>query len=225
MNADFYEKDGKTEIEAKLICPDGLDFDTLLGKVNSMGFQYRTAEPCFQTDDYFDTPQYTLLHSDAALRIRQRGENYIGAYKEASEKQQGMIFQRREFEWRLSDNEIKDWNEEKRAIIPPILMDKFSFQRQTLRKVLVVETHRHAAILRGNDGFEAELSLDEVVFRGHKGQKHFREIEIELLHGRLEQLKQVADELQSHFTLRPAIDSKYRQGMMYVGKHGIIASS
>ncbi|TVM04234.1 MAG: hypothetical protein CV087_00925 [Candidatus Brocadia sp. WS118] len=220
MNTDFNEKDVKTEIEAKFVCPDGLDLEALLCRIHTLGFRSCKEEPCFQTDVYFDTPQYTLLHTGAALRIRQRGEAYVGTYK-VSEKQQGAIFERREFEWKLSDDETKAWNEEKKAIIPPPLLHKLPIEGQTLRKVLMVETHRYTAILSGNDGFKAELSLDEVTFRGHKGQKYFREIEIELLQGLCGQLKQVTDGLQNYFTLQPAVDSKYRQGMILVGKYGI----
>ena len=219
-NTEFNEKDEKTEIEAKFVCPEGLDLETLLGRIHILGFHSYKEKPCFQTDVYFDTPQYAHLHSGTALRIRKRSETHVGAYK-VSEKQQGAIFERREFEWRLSDDEIKVWNEEKRAVIPPTILHKLHLQGQTLRKVLAVETHRYAAILSSTDGFEAELSLDEVAFRGHKGQKYFREIEIELLHGLYGQLKQVTDGLQNQFKLQPAIDSKYRQGMMLVGKYGI----
>ncbi len=217
MNTDFNEK---TEFEAKFVCPDGLDLEALLARIDTLGFRSYKEEPCFQADVYFDTPQYTLLHFGAALRIRQRSETYVGAYK-VSKKQQGAIFERREFEWRLSDDEAKVWNEEKRVIIPLTILHKLPLDGQPLRKVLAVETRRYTAILSGNDGFKAELSLDEVVFRGHKGQKQFREIEIELLQGRLEQLKQVTDGLQNHFNLQPAVDSKYKQGMILVGKYGI----
>lgn len=220
MNTDLKEKDKKTEIEAKFVCPDGLDLEALLGSMHILGFQACKGKPCFQKDVYFDTPQYTLLHAGAALRIRQRGEIYVGAYK-VSEQQQGAIFERQEFEWRLSDDEITVWNEEKKAVIPPPLLQKLHLMEQALRKVLVVETHRYMAILSGNDGFKAELSLDDVTFRGHKGQKHYREIEVELLNGQLEQLKQVSNSLQNHFTLQPAVDSKYKQGMVLVGKYGI----
>ena len=80
-----------------------------------------------------------------------------------------------------------------------------------MRKVLVVETQRNTAIIIGNDGFKAELSLDEVVFRGHKGQNTYREVEVELLSGQFEQLKQFTSSLQSQLKLQPAIDSKYKK--------------
>lgn len=217
MNTNFNEK---TEFEAKFVCPDGLDLAALLARIDTLGFHAHKEEPCFQRDVYFDTPQYTLLHFGAALRIRQRNETYVGAYK-VSRKQQGAIFERREFEWKLSDDETKVWNEEKRIIIPPTILHELPLKEQPLRKVLAVETHRYTARVNSTDGFEAELSLDEVAFRGHKGQKHLREIEIELLQGKLEQLKQVTEGLQNHFNLQTAVDSKYKQGMILVGKYGI----
>lgn len=210
----------KTEIEAKFLCADALDFEALLGFVDTLGFHCRKEEPCLQTDIYFDTPQYTLLHAGAAFRIRQRGESYVGAYKVAH-KQDGAIFERREFEWILSPDEIRLWNEEKKPTIPHTIIDEPGLQGQTLRKVLAAETHRYAVIITGNDGLKVELSLDEVTFRGHKGQKRYREIEIEFLDGQFEQFQAVTQQLQNHFALQPVGDSKYKQGMILVGKYGI----
>lgn len=220
MNTGFSKNKEKTEIEAKFICPNELGLDTFLEVVNTLGFQSSKEKPCFQTDVYFDTSLYTLLNSDMALRIRQKGENYVGAYK-SSKKQHDVIFERKEFEWILSDGEIKLWNEEKKPAIPPAIINELKLHGQTLRKVLVAETQRHRAIIRGNEGFKAELSLDEVTFRGHKGQKSYREIEVELLNGRLGQLKQLTDGLRNHLKLQPDIDSKYKKGMMLVGKYSV----
>ncbi len=220
MEGNLHDKREKTEVEAKFMCPDGVDYDVFLDVLNKLGFRYTKENPCFQIDVYFDTPQYTILNSGAALRIRQKGEAYVGAYK-VSDKQQGAIFERREFEWKLSDDETKLWNDEKKPTIPPTIIDKLNLHGQTLRKVLAVETHRHIAVVNGNDGFKAELSLDEVTFRGHKGRAHYREIEVELLNGRLEQLEQLADSLQNHLKLQPAVDSKYKKGLILVGKYGI----
>ena len=175
MNTNLPDNQEKTETEAKFICPDGLNLDAFLAVVDTLGFQYRKESPCFQKDVYLDTPEYTLLKADAALRIRQRGETYTGTYK-SSEKQQGVIFTRKEFEWALSGGEIKLWTEEQKPTIPPAIIDMLNLHGQILRKVLVVETQRHTAIISGNNEFRAEFSLDEVTFRGHKGQKPYREI-------------------------------------------------
>lgn len=218
MNTDLHDNRGKTEIEAKFICPDGLGWDAFLNSVKTLGFPCVNEKPYFQTDVYFDTPDYTLLRSDVAIRIRQRGENYVGACK-LSKNQQGAIFERKEHEWIPSCDEIKHWNEEKKLTIPPSVIDTLNLHGQTLRKVLVVETLRYTAIIYGNKGFKAVLSLDEVTFRGHKGKKQYREIEAELLNGQFEQLKQVTGSLQNRLQLQPAIDSKYKKGMMLVGKH------
>ena len=209
----------KSEIEAKFICPDGLALDDLLGIIGTMGCQYIKETPCLQTDVYFDTPSYMLLNSNVALRIRQRGENYMGAYK-SSEKQKGAIFERKECEWILSDNEVKTWNEEKKPTIPPTVINKLNLSGQILRKVLVVETRRHTATINNNE-FKTEVSLDNVTFRGHKGQIPYREIEIELLTGRFEQFEQLIKNIQNRLKLQSAVDSKYKKGMMLVGKYGI----
>ena len=89
-----------------------------------------------------------------------------------------------------------------------------------MRKAPVVETQCYTAIIIGRDGFKAELSLDEVIFRGHKGQNTYREVEVELLSGQFEQLKQFANSLQNQLKLQPAIDSKYKKGMILVGEYG-----
>ena len=219
MQTNFHNNREKIEVEAKFICPEGFGLEDLLIAINITDFKYTRENPCFQTDIYLDTSDYTLLKSDAALRIRQRGESYVGAYKK-SEKQQGSVFERREIEWTLSSDEVKLWTEEKKPTIPPTVIEKLHLQGQELRKVLVVETQRYTAIIIGNDGFKAELSLDEVIFRGHKGQKTYREIEVELLSGQFEQLKQFTSSLQNQLKLQPAIDSKYKQGMILVGKYG-----
>ena len=219
MQTSSHDNREKTEVEAKFICPEGFGLEDLLIAINITDFKYTRENPCFQTDIYLDTSDYTLLKSDAALRIRQRGESYMGAYKK-SEKQQGSVFERREIEWTLSSDEVKLWTEEKKPTIPPMVIEKLHLQGQELRKVLVVETQRYTAIIIGNDGFKAELSLDEVIFRGHKGQNTYREVEVELLSGQFEQLKQFTSSLQNQLKLQPAIDSKYKQGMILVGKYG-----
>lgn len=214
MNLDLREK---TEIEANFICPDILDLNDLITVVSASGFQYTRETPYFQTDIYFDTPNYTLLKTDAALRIRQIDESYMGTYK-VSKKQHDTIFERSELEWTLSSNEIKLWREEKKPIIPPKVIEKLNLSGETLRKVLVIETYRHIITIHKDDEFKAELSLDEVTFRGHKGHKPYREIEGELLNGQFEYFKQVIDSLQNQLKLQPATDSKYKKGLLLVGK-------
>jgi len=209
----------KTELEVKYACPEGCDLAAILGAIQTMGIQYVKESPCLQTDAYLDTPEYTLLKAGIGLRIRQRDETHVGAYK-SSGRQHDALFERREFEWTLTSDEVKLWTEEKKPAIPPAVVDKLNIQGKPLRKVLVVETNRHAVILSGKEGWKAELSLDEVTFRGHRGQKPYREIEIELLHGQLDQLKQIAKRLQNKLTLQPAVDSKYKIGMLLVGKYG-----
>lgn len=222
MNTDLHNNNEKIEIEAKFVCPEELGWDALLDVVTALGFHYTREKPYLQSDAYFDTPHYTLLNSNVALRIRQRGESYVGACKWTT-KQQDSIFERKEFEWILSGDEVKLWNEQKKPAIPPTIIDAQNLHGQSLRKVLVVETQRYTAIIHGNEGFKTELSLDEVTFRGHKGQKQYREIEVELLSGRFEQIKQLTDNLQSRLKLQPAVDSKYKKGMMLVGKYGVKA--
>ena len=219
MNTDFHNSKENIEVEAKFLCPDEFGLGDLLVALSIMNFKYTKENPCFQTDVYLDTSDYTLLNSNAALRIRQRGEKYVGTYK-TTEKQQDTIFERREFEWKLSNNEARLWNEEKKPTIPPVVVEKLHLQGQTLRKVLVAETQRYTATVVGSAGFKAEMSLDEVTFRGHKGQKTYREIEVELLIGQFEQLKQFTSSLQNQLKLQPAIDSKYKKGMILVGKYG-----
>ena len=143
----------------------------------------------------------------------------MGAYKSCI-KQLDTIFERKEFEWTLSNEETRLWTEQKKPTIPPMVIEKLHLQGQELRKVLVVETQRDTATIIGNDGFKAELSLDEVILRGHKGQKTYREIEVELLSGKFEKLKQFTSILQNQLKLQPAIDSKYKKGMILVGKYG-----
>lgn len=220
MNDNIQNNIEKSEIEAKFVCPDELDLDSLLEIINKLGFKYIQGTPCLQSDVYLDTPDYKLNKSDAAIRIRRRGENYVGAFK-TSGRQQGAIFKRREVEWTLSAEEIKLWNEDKKPTIPQAVTGELDIEVQTLRKVLVVETNRNTAIINSNDGLKAELALDDVTFRGHKGQKQYREIEVELLDGEFEQFQHLTDALQSHFKLQPAVDSKYRKGMMLVGKYGV----
>lgn len=220
MNDNIQNNIEKSEIEAKFVCPDELDLDSFLEIVGNLGFKCTRGIPCLQSDVYLDTPDYKLIKSDAAIRIRMRGENYVGAFK-TSGRQQGAIFERREVEWMLSAEEIKLWNEDKKPTIPLAVVNELDIEVQTLRKVLVVETNRNTVIIDSSDGLRAELALDDVSFRGHKGQKQYREIEVELLDGQFEQFQHLTDALQSHFKLQPAVDSKYRKGMMLVGKYGV----
>jgi len=164
----------KIEVEAKFICPEGFGLEDLLIAINITDFKYTRENPCFQRDVYLDTSDYTFLKSDAALRIRQRGESYVGAYKSCV-KQLDTIFERKEFEWTLSNEETRRWTEERKPTIPPAIIEKLNLQGQVLRKVLS---------------------------------------------GKFEQLKQFTSSLQSQLKLQPAIGSKYKKGMILVGKYG-----
>ncbi|MDN3510485.1 MAG: CYTH domain-containing protein [Candidatus Jettenia sp.] len=221
MDLDLNEK---AEIEAKFICPNSLDLNGLITVVNAFGFQYTRKIPYSQTDIYFDTPAYTLLKTNTALRIRQKGESYTGTYK-ISKKQHDAIFERSELEWSLSGNEIKLWHEGKKPIIPPKVIEKLNPSGEPLRKVLMVETYRHIITIHKDSEFKAELSLDKVTFHGHNKQEVYREIEVELLHGQFEHFKQAIDSLQNQLRLQPAIDSKYRKGLLLIGKHDSNISS
>src|SRR5574341_1421717 len=154
MNMKLNDNGEKIEIEAKFVCSDGLSLDAFLDVVNTIGFRSVKDAPCFQTDVYLDTPNYLLLNSDTALRIRHRGETYVGAYKssKSSEKQQGPIFERKEVEWVLLSDEIKLWNNEKKPTIPSMVINVLNLGGQILRKVLVVVTHRYTATISDNDG-------------------------------------------------------------------------
>src|SRR3989337_1861359 len=141
MQTGFHNNREKTEVEVKFICPDGLGLNDFLVAISTMNLKYTRENPCFQTDVYLDTSDYTLLTADAALRIRQRGENYVGAYK-SWVKQLDTIFERKEFEWTLSNEETRLWTEERKPTIPPIVIEKLHLQGQELRKVLEVEPQR-----------------------------------------------------------------------------------
>lgn len=211
----------KTEIEAKFICPNGfsLDNDNIPIIANTLGLQYTKQIPYVQTDTYLDTPDYILLRSKSVLRIRQKGEDYIGTYK-ASNRAQGAVLERTEIEWILSNDEKRLWSEEQKPTIPLTVMDMLNFHGKALKKILALETYRCAAVVR-NKEFKAEVSLDEVTFHSHRDQPPYREIEVELLQGPFEQFKQFIDHIQNHFKLKPAIDSKYRKGLLLVGKQDI----
>ncbi|TLD42739.1 MAG: hypothetical protein JETT_0974 [Candidatus Jettenia ecosi] len=87
------------------------------------------------------------------------------------------------------------------------------------------ENHRIITRIHKDGEFKAELSLDKVTFHGHNEQKIYREIEVELLHGQFEHFKQVIDSLQNLLHLQPAIDSKYRKGLLLIGKYDSNISS
>jgi inorganic triphosphatase YgiF len=211
----------KTEIEAKFICPEGLALQAMLNALRQHGFHPLRTDTCIQTDVYFDTEDYKLLKSNTAVRIRQRGENYVGTCK-VSLNQQGAVYERKELDWQLSEGEIKLWNEEKKPAIPSAVTDDLNIKTQSLRRVLVADIRREAAIIRDNENLQFELSLDSVIFRGHKGRFPYCEIEAELVSGNVSHFRQVIDNLQNCFKLQPAIDSKYKKGMMLAGKHGVI---
>lgn len=213
-------KGKKTEIEAKFVCPDGLVLQEVLGVVDAMGFQYAKREPGLHTDSYIDTIDYKFLKSNVALRIRQTGEVYAGTCK-ASVRQQGTICERKEFEWVLSSGEVKLWKEEEKPTIPSAVIDELCIQGQPVRKVLVVEVQRDRAVIHDKERLIFEVSVDTVIFRGHKGRFPYREIEAELLFGEFESFRRAVNDLQNHLKLQPAIDSKYKKGMMLVGKYGL----
>ena len=157
---------------------------------------------------YYDTPDKILSKAKLGLRLRQKNKQWLQTVKTAGKVQDG-LHQRQEWEDELVDANW-DMAKLKQTPLAEIIDDAKTWS--TLQPIFTTDFVREAYQLTVSDGTQIELAYDYGEVRAGELKAPIHEIELELRSGSVEQLKQMAERLQEHFSLKPSDCSKAKQG-------------
>ena len=157
---------------------------------------------------YYDTPDRYLSKLKLGLRLRKKGSQWFQTVKTAGKVREG-LHQRQEWEDELID-ERWDLDKLKQTPLAEIIEDGESWSM--LQPVFTTDFIRETLQLTVTDGTQIELAYDRGEVRAGNLRSSIHEIELELKSGSVEQLKQLAERLQEHFSLKPSDCSKAKQG-------------
>jgi inorganic triphosphatase YgiF len=207
------------ETEAKFLCPPGLTKTEVSAVLERLGLTVQWHTPRIQHDTYFDTPNRTLLHAAASLRLRRVGERHIGTFK-LPKSCEDAVLARQEVEWDIPPDEAQAWSQGTLCFsrLPSEVARKLQAHGvQSVMPVLTIVTRRHTGTVVGTAGFKAEVALDASTFIGERGEAQQRELELELQAGSHHCLRRAAVSLRTQLGLRPSATSKFAAGMERVG--------
>jgi len=178
---------GPLEIELKLQFPPGsrtaIEASPALAAVEPRQHHLVTT--------YFDTPENLLDRTGLTLRVRQSGDRRTQTVKsQASER--GVAANRREWEWRISQDEPDVGRLEKiraLAMIATAIKDR-------LQPVFVTDILRTTRLLHLEGNTVAEVAIDEGSIQAGLAREQVNELELELKSGHIEPVYRLAAELQ-----------------------------
>ena len=158
--------------------------------------------------EYFDTPQLKLKQQGIALRRRQIDDQWLQTVKTSGKVQDG-LHQREEWEHPIINGEF-DLPLLRQTPIAPIVDDSGSWKQ--LQRLFYTEFDRDILMLEADQDTLIELAYDfgEAVSGNNKAVIH--EVELELRHGSLEVLQQIAEKLKSELPLSYNNRSKAETG-------------
>jgi len=205
------------EIEAKLL----VGSESALARIASLRrlgrYHLRPVDAARLYSVYLDTARFRLARHGIALRLRRKHRRWEVTAKWGG-KVEGAVHERPEETVPLAGAPESPFR-----IPPGPLRRRLGplVGRNPLRAVLVTLIHRR--ILHVSDTVPdgrvqpiAELALDRVGLRrpgDDRSRVTYREVEIELLHGRRPQLAEMVRLLAEHVELAPSPESKFARGM------------
>lgn len=198
------------EIEAKFRVDDPAVFTTLLG-LERFGAYYLNPTPAceYQRNTYYDTTDRRLQQERATLRVRDLGIRRIAAFKRPRPST-GVIRERDEWEVEIGN------------YAHPLFWPKSEARNHALYAVGVaplqplftVQTRRRTIAVFDGAGRVAEICLDAGHINAGRRVVGFRELEVELAHGRERtELEQLLDRLQQVIPLIAEPRSKKQRGL------------
>ena len=198
------------ETETKFRVPDAGCLRRL-GELQAVGpFRVIGRRTVAQRDEYWDTPERSAAAAHVSVRLREvSGERLFtvkcGAVVEGQAR-------RVEIEEPAGEGELRGWLG---ALAAAGRVD-LPFDPGRLEAVLEIRNRRSILELAAPDA-RAALCLDEVLFRGPRGETGDREAELELEAGGEARLAEAAAWLRDRFALEPARESKYQRALAAVG--------
>lgn len=154
---------------------------------------------------YYDTPELALRARRVALRFRKKGWEWLLTVKSA-EPASGGLAVRNEWESAATPG-IFDFSH----VDAPALRTLLDGLRDDLEPVFTTDfTRLRWQLACGESQIEVAIDRGSIVARGRR--EKICEVELELLAGRVEDLFELARQLQHHLILHPAIASKAEAG-------------
>ncbi len=170
-------------------------------------------------DIYFDTEARTLFHGCAVLRLRVKPSARILTFK----AQDGTVCDARdplhrriEIE-RATDASPEDIAGGKCNTLEPMTALRERFGGVALAVCMTARNERRVLHLAMDGNPLYEMALDDVMFKGPRGERRIFEIEVESIGGGDEDLRCIERILREEYGLEPAGPSKYIHGMELVG--------
>lgn len=147
--------------------------------------------------EYFDTPQLKLKQQGIALRMRQIDDQWLQTVKTSGTVQDG-LHQREEWEHPIMNGEF-DLPLLRQTPLAPIVDDSGSWKQ--LHRLFFTEFKRDIRLLEASEDTLIELAYDFGEAGSGDRRAMIHEIELELRHGSLEVLQQVAERLKTELNL------------------------
>lgn len=166
---------------------------------------------------YFDTPDCSLRHHRASLRVRQAGGHYVLTLKTYG-KRSGGLYEREEFEAAIPSPTpdpaaLREKVPQDTALGELIRQGDFA---ERLKPLFVTEIRRKVALLRLPQGDEIELALDRGQIRAGETTVPLRELEMEIQAGEPAHLAAFALQLLDEVPMRLSRASKGDRGYALV---------
>lgn len=188
------------EIELKLKVIEKGDITKKLQDI----FPGISLEPKELINIYFDTRDFKLNQERIALRIRNKGGQYIQTLKTKGVSVNG-LHQRGEWEWPLANNQLSE--EELNACEAwPV-----NIEVNALEPVFETNFTRYQATFYWKRA-EVELALDQGKVLSNGQSEVINEIEIELISGKADALTEMGKLIQSHLSVEQSDISKAERG-------------
>lgn len=205
------------EIKLHVLSEDKLDLSALSWLT---GFADGKIETHHLMNTYFDTADSQLLKQDLGLRLRQKNEVFLQTVKTAGIAIDG-LHQRDEWEHELKS---ADWDLEKLQQTPlaPIINNADLWA--TLQPIFTTDFVRETLQISLPENTTVELAYDRGQVAAGELVDTIHEIELELMTGSVEQLKQFATFVCSHLAVKPSDSSKAQQGYRLV-KRNVLSSN
>ncbi|MFY0665500.1 MAG: CYTH domain-containing protein [Natronospirillum sp.] len=192
-----------TEIELKLLLPASARASLIAHPL----LQNIPAEQFTLSNIYCDTPQQALTQAGIALRLRNKGSQWLQTLKARGEAQGG-LHARQEWEMAIAGPAL-EWDKLPTEVLPVGLtlgavqpLFETTFERRTWQV-----THNDSVI---------ELALDQGLARAGDATQPIGEIELELISGKPDDLFSLAEVLAADIPLLPSDISKAERGYRLV---------
>lgn len=147
--------------------------------------------------EYFDTPQLKLKQQGIALRMRQIDDQWLQTVKTSGKVKDG-LHQREEWEHPILNGEF-DLPLLRQTPLAPIVDDSGSWKQ--LQRLFYTEFQRDVYMLEAKQDTLIELAYDFGEAGSGDNKAAIHEIELELRHGSLEVLQQIAERLKTELQL------------------------